>query len=335
MPYLDMSDALHAPAFGSATSAEIYTTALDMFEWADEHGFNSAGFLEHHGSDDGVLPSPLVFAAAAASRTTRLYLRPLILAPLYHPLRLAEDIAVLDLVSRGRIVPIIAAGYRTAEFAMFDVDRAHRARLVEETVESLKLAWTGEPFSFRGKTVKVTPMPAQRPRPPILIGGSSEAAARRAARIADGMYAMSTRVWEAYRQERRRLGSDDPGEWLPRPLAVHVTQKPELDWPKLMPHVLHMNNVYADWNATDGTVSDTKERWRPQDEASIRNWSALRVVTPEECVELCKTLGSEGVLRFCPLFGGIDPTLAWSSLRLFADEVLPHISVSYGNPFKP
>ena len=154
---------LRAPDFG-APARELYAAALDQCAWADDLGFDTIGIAEHHATDDGYLPSPLVFAAAAAARTRRITLRPsVLLAPLYEPVKLAEDAAVVQLLSAGRLVLAIGAGYRPAEFAMFGVRREHRRRLYEEAIEVLRRAWTGEPFEYRGRPVRVTPVPDPPP----------------------------------------------------------------------------------------------------------------------------------------------------------------------------
>src|SRR5271169_1150584 len=110
---------LRAPAFG-ADPADLYAAALDMCSWADAAGFDCVRFLEHHGSDDGYCPSPLVMAAAAAARTSRIRIRVrALILPLHDPLRIAEDAAVVDVISRGRLELVVAAGYVQSEFAMF------------------------------------------------------------------------------------------------------------------------------------------------------------------------------------------------------------------------
>src|SRR5947209_2089022 len=105
---------------------------LDICEWADGLGFDLVYFGEHHSAEDGYLPSPLIASAAAAGRTSRIRFRPILLTPLYHPIRLAEDIAVADLLSGGRMTPVFAAGYREAEFELFGVGmKERRGRLIE------------------------------------------------------------------------------------------------------------------------------------------------------------------------------------------------------------
>src|SRR6187397_1749408 len=110
---------LRAPQWGTP-AAELYAAAIDMCEWADDAGFDVVRFLEHHGSDDGYCPSPLVMAAAAAARTSRIRIRVrALILPLHDPLRIAEDAAVVDVISRGRLELVVAAGYVRSEFAMF------------------------------------------------------------------------------------------------------------------------------------------------------------------------------------------------------------------------
>ncbi len=207
---------LRNPDIAGTTMAERYAAAIDMAEWADQHGFVIIVLSEHHGSDDGYLPSPLTMAAAMAARTqhARIQISALI-APFHDPLRLAEDIAVVDLVSNGRLDVVIANGYVPGEFEMFGRNVSDRVKLTVETVRTLKQAWTGEPFEFRGRTVRVLPTPAQPGGPKITLGGSGPKAAKRAAHIADGFMPSDGSIWETYRAEMLALGQGRPRS-LPR-----------------------------------------------------------------------------------------------------------------------
>ncbi len=164
---------------------------------AEASGFDSCFFGEHHQDGDGFLPSPLIVATAVAARTQRLRIgTSVILLPLHHPVRVAEDAITLDLVSKGRVVLGVGIGYQAADFSAFAVPMEHRTALFEESVEILRLCWAGERFSFRGKHytlegVQITPRPFQRPGPPLWFGASVPAAARRAGRLADGFVAKS------------------------------------------------------------------------------------------------------------------------------------------------
>lgn len=325
MPRLGLSFDMRRPDFASASHAELYAAALDMCAWADEHGFASVSLLEHHGTDDGYLPSPLLMTAAIAARTSRLTLLPVLLTPFYDPIRLAEDIAVADLISGGRVVPVLAGGYRPQEFDAFGVALRERGMRIEEAVEVLKRAWTGEEFTFRGRAVRVTPTPARSPRPPILVGGTTKAGARRAARIADGFFQRDPVAWEAYREECLERGKPDPGPpQRSAPWFIHVTEDPERARQEVGPHVVYWLKSYNGWfqeaygrnfgpeiESVDGLQQHPDE---------------FRFVTPQECIALAADLGPDDPLTFSPLLGGISPDAAWASLELFAAKVAPELA---------
>ncbi len=313
---------LRAPAFG-ADPADLYAAALDMCAWADAAGFDCVRFLEHHGSGDRYCPSPLVMAAAAAARTRRVRIRVrALILPLHDPVRIAEDAAVVDVISRGRLELVVAAGYVAAEFAMFGRSLADRPRLVEEGVEVLKQAWTGEPFAYQGRPALVALRPHRRPRPPIVLGGSSPAAARRAARIADGFEPTSRPLYDVYLAECARLGAC-PGPPLPpapRGQFLYVSEDPERSWRELGPHLLHEMQSYGAWLAEARNATN----YRPvADVEELRASGTYQILTPGECVEVATALGAGGQLEFHPLVGGADPALGWSCLTLFDQEVRP------------
>ncbi|MSV90569.1 MAG: LLM class flavin-dependent oxidoreductase, partial [Actinobacteria bacterium] len=182
MPVLGIRYDFRNPPIGGTTMAERYACALEQCVWAEDLGFGSVTLSEHHGVDDGYLPSALTMAAAIAARTSRIRIRiAAVLPSLYHPLRLAEEVAVVDNISNGRLELVVTNGYVPSEFTMFDETLDNRVKRVVETVRVLRQAFTGEPFEFRGKTVRVTPAPAQPGGVPIWLGAASEGAARRAA----------------------------------------------------------------------------------------------------------------------------------------------------------
>lgn len=322
MPRILLRYDLRAPAFG-APPAALYAAALDQAAFGDELGFDSVQLSEHHGADDGYLPSPLVLAAAIAGRTRRIRLEiSALILPLHDPLRVAEDVAVLDLASAGRVDLVIGAGYVSAEFEMFEREIRDRPRLVEEGMEALVRAWTGEPFQYRGRTVRVTPRPYQRPRPTLALGGSSPAAARRAARLADRFVPALPHLWKPYRAERERLGLPVPPGGRVGPLFLHVAEDPERAWSQIAPHALHEVNAYGRWMSQSGAAGP----YHPtQDADALRATGLYRVLTPDACVALAEDLGEHGTLLLHPLMGGLAPELGWSSLELFAKSVLPRI----------
>ena len=201
---------MRAPSIGAPAPA-LYAASIEQCAWADRLGFEMVYLAEHHGAEDGYCPSPIVLATAMAARTERMVVHlSALVAVLHHPIRLAEDLAILDIISQGRLAVTLGIGYRPHEYQLFGVEKRRRVPIIEETIGVLQQAWTGEPFEFRGMTVVVRPTPVQRPGPPLYIGGSTEASALRAARLGDGYIPALDGLYEVYAEERRRLGLDVP-----------------------------------------------------------------------------------------------------------------------------
>jgi len=314
------------PAFAGTGMGERYAAALDMVEWADQRGFMMVTLSEHHGFTDGYLPAPLQLAAAITARSKNMGVTiAAIPAPLHDPLHMAEEIAVLDLLSQGRVNVVLTNGYVDTEFAMYDVPMKERAKRTTEMVETLRKAWTGEEFEFRGRTVRVTPTPFQNGGPPIILGGSVEAAARRAARIADGFMPSSPGIWEFYRDEKIKLGQEDPGPYFGGDTSFfHLSNDPDKDWDRIAPHALHEVNAYGETMANAGTAG-VGGYTSVTDADELRAGGQYRVITPETLVAELKAMGDAAFAILHPMMGGIPPKLAWESLRLFENEVLPNL----------
>lgn len=315
---------LRQPEICTATSAEMYQTAIDQCAWGEKNGFPAAHLSEHHASPDGYCPTPLLLASAVAARTQSMmiYIAALI-APLHHPVRLAEELAVLDTISRGRILPIISAGYREEEFAAIGKTLADRKEYMEMIGPFLNQAWTGQPFEHEGKDICITPPPHSQPRPPILMGGSSRAAARRAARDADFFIPSGPEIFELYREELAKLDKPDPGPMAASSTSVvFVAEDPDAYWQQIAPHLQHETNMYAAWSEKAGTHSPYIHCETLED---VRNSPSYNVFTPDEMVDYCTSLKDSATVLFHPLCGGIHPDLAWQSLELFAEKVLPRV----------
>ena len=159
---------------------------------AEQAGFDSCFFGEHHQDKDGFLPSPLIVATAVACHTQKIRVgTSVILLPLPHPVRVAEDVITLDHVSKGRVTLGVGLGYQLADFQAFDVPISERVGRLEEGVDIIRKCWKGQPFTFHGKHyrlegIQVRPAPYQQPGPPLWIGASTKAGARRAGKLADG-----------------------------------------------------------------------------------------------------------------------------------------------------
>ncbi|WP_432039062.1 LLM class flavin-dependent oxidoreductase [Streptomyces cucumeris] len=317
------------PAATPGSLSARYRAAVEMAAYADEHGVDTVQTEEHHGSADGWLPAPLVFAGAVLGATRRITVTvSALITPLYDPLRLAEDIAVLDLVSGGRLVTVAGIGYRPEEYAAHGRDWAGRGALQDEALETLLAAWTGEPFRHRGRTVRVTPRPATRPHPPLLVGGSSRPAARRAARLGLPFFpsAHLPELEEYYHARRAEYGTEGwclmPPESTP---LLHVAEDPDRVWAEYGHHLLHEARTYASWQPE---AVRSAVRSRAADAAALRAEGVYRVLTPGECLAYAAEDGGRTSLVLHPLCGGMPVEEGRRSLRLFAERVLPRLEDS-------
>ena len=282
---------MRAPATG-APAAELYRAALEMAEWADGRGALAAIVCEHHGMTDGYLPSPLILATAMAARTASL---PIMVAavvlPLYHPVRLAEEMVVIDILSRGRVSYVAAIGYRPEEYDLHGVDFHRRGAIAEENLGVLLAAKTGEPFEFAGATVQVTPPPFTPGGPMVAWGGGSVAAARRAGRHGLGFLAQRTdpALEPAYREAALAHGHEPGMCLLPEDdatTALFVADEVDRAWEELGPYLMHDVTMYATLNegvAHSASISSatTAEELRAED-------ASHRIVTVDEAVELVR-----------------------------------------------
>jgi alkanesulfonate monooxygenase SsuD/methylene tetrahydromethanopterin reductase-like flavin-dependent oxidoreductase (luciferase family) len=162
---------------------------------AEASGFDGCFITEHHQQQDGYLPNPLLMAGLIGMQTQRIKIGTcVLLLPLHHPVHVAEDCAVVDLATKGRLILSVGVGYQPPDFDVFEIPMGERARRTEEAIEILRLGWKGQRFSFSGnhfhlKDALVSPAPYQRPGPPIWMAAWTAPGLRRAARMADGWIA--------------------------------------------------------------------------------------------------------------------------------------------------
>ncbi len=318
--------------FSPVTHRDLYACALEQVQWAEKNGVGTVMVCEHHGSDDGYCPSPLTTLSAMAAVTSRIRLTTsVIILPFHDPLRLAEDIAVLDIISGGRVDLVMAAGYVPSEFEMFNVSLKKRPSLVEEGINTLRQAWTGEEFTYQGRKVRVTPTPIQENGPQIILGGSSKGAAKRAAKIADGYMPAGPETSEAYIEESHRLGKTALVLTFESPLYLYVSEDPDRSWSEIAPYAMHETNCYGRWNQE--ASGDNNPFNMADNPDALRTTGRYAILTPDECVEMALNIGDLGEIQLHPLMGGMPPDLSWPSLELFTDKVLPRLDIDTNSVF--
>jgi len=322
---------MRAPAFGAATT-DLYASAIDMCAWAEQRGCLAAMLCEHHGSDDGFLPAPLILASAIAARTERLALSLVVNLPFCDPVRLAESIAVLDIISEGRASYIFGIGYRHEEFEHFGLDRTARVRLADHKLALLRALLSGETVNHDGRRITVTPSPRTPGGPTLMWGGASLAAARRAGSYGLGLVANGNvpGMREAYDAARREQGHQPGPALIPErdtPSVTFVADDVDAAWDELGEYLLHDARSYAQWNPESDTSAGISFA---RNVAELREASkSHRIISAAQAVDIVRT---GGMLNLSPLCGGVPPDIAWPYLKRVGDVVLPEAARDPAQP---
>src|SRR4051812_4089551 len=309
-----------------ARRTDLYQAAIEMAEWAETRGCAAVAVSEHHASPDGFLPSPLVLASAMAARTQHVAIMiAAALLPFYDPVRLAEDIAVLDHVSNGRVSYVFGLGYRPEEFALYGLSMRDRARRADDNLRVLLDALAGKTVvDGDAGALRVTPAPRTAAGPSIAWGGQSVAAAKRAARFGLDFFAQTNgeQLDTAYREECLRHGREPGNIMLPdpsMPATMFVADDVDRGWDEVGPYLLHDATTYAAWNPQGNTAS--LSYGTTVDELRAEN-GAHRVVDVATATDWVR---SHGMLPLHPLCGGLPPEVAWKYLQRVVDDVLPNV----------
>jgi alkanesulfonate monooxygenase SsuD/methylene tetrahydromethanopterin reductase-like flavin-dependent oxidoreductase (luciferase family) len=307
--------------------ADRYGAMLDMCEALDELGGGMVSLEEHHGAFNGWSSSPLTMAAAILARTKSVSVSiSALLVPLHDPLRIAEDIAAIDLMSKGRLSVIGGLGYRPSEYAAHGKSWEDRGKIMDECVDVMLKAWTGEPFEYRGTTVQVTPRPYTQPHPAFLLGGTSKPAARRAARFGlPIMFAAPVPEIEAHYYEKCTEYGTNGFAMAPPASFFHVffADDVEQGWTEMGEHLLHEAVTYSSWQTSDIKSSAHSHATTV---AELREEGLYRVMSPAEAVDEAAAAGDFAMFSMHPLCGGMPIELAWKQFDLLRNEVLPALA---------
>ena len=305
-------------------AARRYQSALDMAAYADANGFDSVNVEEHHCADNGWLPSPLTMAAAIAARTETCSIGIMaLLVSLYDPVRLAEDLAVIDLISNGRLNFVAGMGYRETEFKAMNKPYATRGAWMDHVLDTLLAAWADEPFEYNGELINVTPKPMQRPHPLFLVGGMSKPAARRAARrgLPFGPPIASPDLEALYFEELAAHGHE--GGYVHTPPAdfsvLFIAEDPDRAWQELGEYFLVEAVEYSSWKE-EGLQRPLE--FESSSVEALREEKRYEIITPEECIHRHKTR-EQFFATLHPLIGGMPLQRAWDCLKLYTEQVLP------------
>jgi alkanesulfonate monooxygenase SsuD/methylene tetrahydromethanopterin reductase-like flavin-dependent oxidoreductase (luciferase family) len=312
---------------------EHWEDNLWLMREAEAMGFDTLQVQEHFFTDDGYGPSMPVFLTLLAERTSRARLMAFVyILPLRNPAQLAQETAVLDHVSNGRLDVTVGIGHRAAEYRAFGVDTRTRGERMDECLTALRLAWTERPFTFHGQhlhfdDVEVRPEPLQQPHPPLWVGVTTPRAAARAGRhgahLAPG--AADPSIIDAYWQARESVGLDRGSARIAFGLPATVTyEDPDDVWERNKELYHYRWDFYRRIREELGDPQLVGANPGPDFYRSFET-----IADPETVLVRARALVDEFSVTDFGLFGppsGVDlRTEGYEAVKLFADQVLPTI----------
>lgn len=313
--------------------AELYAELLDFMVWTESMGFDGAWVPEHHDADDGYLPSPLTMLAAVAARTKKIKLGAAVaLAPLYNPVRFAEDCSVIDIISNGRLEMAVGVGYRQRETDAIGIPFNTRGSRTDEFIDIVRRLWAGETVThesrhFSIKNAHIMPRPVNGTIP-LYVGGFSQRALLRAAQLGDG-YHGKIDGFASYVEKLRECGKDPASARLrEHDLNFFVARDPEAAWEELGPYMLYMHESYSKWmheNQANYDLSEKDIMLRPMTLDEFKASDKLRIMTPDAAIDFINGMLAEAPVEHFMMF--VPPGLPVSRFKdyagLFATDVMP------------
>lgn len=320
-----------------AESHAALVSTLELCRYAEQVGLDSVWASEHHFTADGYLPSPLTLLAAVAGVTERIRLSTnVLIAPLYSPVRLAEDAGVIDQLSCGRLMLGLGLGYRESEFRGLKIPLGHRAEQLEAALTVLRAASRGialgELDGFADDTPSITPLPYDETGPELLVGAFAEVGIRRARRLADGWIAPEL---AHPRQLEKRLAMLDLDS-LDRPFHIALTMNAFTAardaWSIVKPGNELVARQYRAWLTASGDLPQLNGKGFDSDSATDGRPPQFVAGTPDECIEqlrpwwqvlqaLPPSVTAHLTLRMS--FPGVTDEATRESVRMLAQEIVP------------
>lgn len=309
----------------------VYEETLEIIAWSESVGFEGAWVPEHHGADDGYMPAPNLALAAMAARTSRIRIGAAVaIAPLYHPVRFAEECAVLDILSGGRLETALAIGYRRREYQMHGQDFRRRGNRFDEFLHIVRALWAGETVDFVGKHysvggARIVPAPSGGSLP-LYLGGFAEKAMDRVARYADGYFG-NEEFCDLYTEKLRQHGKDPAQATLRIPgLFLTVAEDPDKAMAELAPYYHHVYSCYSGWMNEDNALGMDRAM-DAMDLESFTHSGVLRILTPEQAVTHFTALRQRVPVEHYTMMRppGLPAERFIEYAQLFADRVIPAV----------
>lgn len=299
----------------------VYAETLDIVAWTESAGFGGAWVPEHHGAADGYLPSPNIALAAMAARTSSIKIgAALAIAPLYDPVRFAEECAVLDILSGGRLETALGLGYRRREYEMYGATFGRRGRQFDEFLRIIRGLWAGETVAGS----RIAP-PPPRGTIPLYIGGFTDRALERVAMYADGLLGNEDSV-DLYIAKLTALGKDPARAAVRIPgLFLTVAEDPERAIEELAPYYHHVYSCYAAWMSEDNAIGIDNPRTDTMDVETFTRSGILTVLTPEQAIAHFTAIRERIPLEHYMMMRppGLPAERFVEYAQLFADTVIP------------
>jgi len=341
--------AFENPKEWEVPTTEVCRETLSQIVLSEELGYDTVWLAEQHFDRDWLPCSFTIFGAIAAQTHEIKLGQSVTILPYHHPLQIAEEAAIVDVLSNGRFQLGLGLGYLVELFDAFGIPRRERASRMEEGLEIIKGCFLNDPFSFEGQhykfhDVSLWPKPVQKPHPPIWVGAVVPKAAERAARHGCHLAGGSPEAFQAYDQTLRRNGMDPKDFNKAGYRVVHIAETREQAWEYCAPHILHRMARYA---AEYKTIPDYKTGIFEGKEGGAFGVETLPssselpelakagkinffgdpflVGTVEDVIQGVEEAKKEGLthLQLWMQIGGIDPRKTRNSIRLFAKEVMP------------